>query len=64
MSSIFRSPKKPDLPPEPETIEEITSIEEDADVAARKRKKKIVRGGRRATIISGITSALKKRLGA
>ncbi len=61
--SIFRSPKKPDLPPEPEPVEEISVIEEDAEVAARRKKKKILKGGRRGTIISGIASALKKRLG-
>ena len=61
--SFFRSPKKPDLPPQQEPIEEISVIEENAEVAARKRKKKILRGGRRGTIISGIQSALKERLG-
>ncbi len=61
--SIFRSPKKPDLPPAPEPVEEVSVIEEDAEVAARKRKKKILRGGRRGTIISGIAQALKERLG-
>ena len=63
MSSVFRSPKKPDLPPEPEKIEDVAVIQESAEVAARKKKKKILRGGRRGTIISGIKSALKKRLG-
>ena len=63
MTGVFRSPKKPDLPPEPEKIEEVAVIQEDAEVAARKKKKKILRGGRRGTIISGITSALKERLG-
>ncbi len=61
--SIFRSPKKPDLPAAPEKVEEVSVIEEDADVAARKKKKRILKGGRRGTIISGITSALKERLG-
>lgn len=64
MSSIFRSPKKPDLPPEPEPIEEVSVVEEDASVAQRKKKKAIAGKGRSGTIISGITSALKKRLGA
>ena len=61
--SIFRSPKKPDLPPVPEEVEEVSVVQEDAEVAARKRKKKILKGGRRGTIISGIASALKRRLG-
>ena len=64
MSSIFRSPKTPDLPPQPEPIEEVAVLEEDAAKAARRERKKILRGGRRGTIISGIQSALKKRLGA
>ncbi len=59
--SIFRGPKKPDLPPEPEPVEDVAVIEEDAEVAARKRKKKILKGGRRGTIISGIQAALLKR---
>lgn len=64
MGSIFRSPKKPDLPPEPEPIEEVAVVEEDAAAAQRRKKKKLATGGRQSTIISGITSALKKRLGA
>ena len=63
MCSILRSPKKPDLPPQPEPVEEVAVIEEDAEVAARKSKKKILRGGRRGTIISGIAKSLKERLG-
>ncbi|KKM02731.1 hypothetical protein LCGC14_1781490 [marine sediment metagenome] len=59
--SFLRSPKKPDLPAEPEPVEDVAVIEEDAEVAARKRKKKILRGGRRGTIISGIQAALLKR---
>ena len=61
--SFLRSPKKPDLPPEPEQIEEVSVIEEDAEVAARRKKKKILKGRRRGTIISGISKALKERLG-
>ena len=55
--------KKPDLPSEPEPIEEVEIIEEEAAEAAQRRKKKLLRGGRRATILSGIAAALKKRLG-
>lgn len=63
MSSIFKSPKRPKIPePEPEP-EEIEVVEEGAAEAARREKKKILRGGRRGTIISGIMSALKRRLG-
>lgn len=63
MSSVFRSPKTPDLPPEPEPVEEVSAIEEDATKAARREKKKFAKGGRKSTILSGIQSALKRRLG-
>lgn len=63
MSSIFRGPSKPNLPPEPEAVEEVSAIEEDADKASRRERKKIAKGGRRSTILSGIQSALKRRLG-
>jgi hypothetical protein len=62
-SKILGKPEKPDLPPPPEEIEEVEEIEEDAGQAARRQKKKILSGGRRKTILSGITQALKKRLG-
>ena len=64
MSNLFSKPRTPDLPPEPEQIEDVQRIEEDASSAQRREKKKVLRGGRRSTIISGIRSALKKRLGA
>ncbi len=63
MSSFFRKPKTPKLPPQAEPIEEVTVIEESAEDAARRERKKRLKGGRRATIISGIQAALKKRLG-
>lgn len=63
MSSLFRGPKTPDLPPEPEAVEEVSAIEEDSSKAARREKKKIAKGGKRSTILSGISAALKKRLG-
>ena len=64
MSSLFNKPRGPDLPPEPEPIEEITVTQEDAVEAGRREKKKILsRRGRKSTILSGIQSALKRRLG-
>jgi len=65
MSSIFGKPKTPSLPaaaPEPEP-EPVQMIEEDAESARRKKKKKLSEGGKGSTILSGIHSALKKRLG-
>lgn len=63
MSSLFRSPKRPKIPPPPEPIAEVEVIEEEAEEARRRERKKLITGGRRATILSGIASALKKRLG-
>ncbi len=64
MSNLFNKPRTPDLPPEPEPVEDIQTVQEDASAAQRREKKKVLRGGRRGTIISGISAALKKRLGA
>lgn len=63
MSGVFSGPSKPDLPEQPEPIEEIQVVDEDAEAAKRREKKKLVQGGRSSTILSGIASALKKRLG-
>lgn len=63
MSRLFSKPRAPDLPPTPEPIEEIEQVEETAEEARRRERKKLVTGGRRATIISGIRAALVKRLG-
>lgn len=63
MSSLFRGPKTPKLPPAPEPIEEVEVIEEEAEEARRRERKKLLTRGRRTTILSGIQSALKKRLG-
>lgn len=62
MSSLFGKPKSPDIPRQ-EPVEDVAVITEDAEEAARRERKRLQRGGRRATIISGITAALKKRLG-
>ncbi len=64
MSSLFSSPKKPKLPAQQEPIEEVSVIQEDAASAGRREKKKLIsRRGRKSTILSGIQSALKRRLG-
>ena len=63
MTSLFKSPKRPRIPPSPEPIEEVEVIEEGAEEVRRKEKKRLLTGGRRATILSGIAMALKKRLG-
>lgn len=62
MSSIFRKPRTPDIPQE-EPIEKVEVIEEEAGRARRRERKRLLTGGRRATILSGIQAALKKRLG-
>ena len=47
----------------PEPVEDIRVVGETAEMARRRERKKLLTGGRQATIISGIMSALKKRLG-
>ncbi len=64
MSGLFSKPKTPRLPPQPAPIEEIAVIEEEAERVKQKERKKLLVGGRRSTILSGIAASLKKRLGA
>lgn len=63
MSGLFSSPKRPKIT----TVEEaepIRMVEEDAETARRRERRRLMNmGGRTSTIISGIRSALKKRLG-
>ncbi len=72
MSSLFRKPRTPSLPPAPapvkpppppEPIEEVQVLQEDEEDVRRRARKRLLTGGRRSTILSGIQSALKKRLG-
>lgn len=63
MSSVLGKPSGPKLPPMPEEIEAVEVVEEEAEEVRRREKKKLATRGRRATILSGIASALKKRLG-
>jgi len=62
---LFPKPKTPDIQAAPAPIEPIEVMEEEEDELAvqRREKKKLLRGGRRSTILSGISQALKKRLG-
>lgn len=62
MSSVFGSPKAK-LPPAQEEIEPVATIEEDEADVRRRERKKLLAGGRRSTILSGIQMALKRRLG-
>lgn len=56
-------PKKPKII-EQEPIEEVQIIQEDATKAGqRERRKQIISGGRKKTILSGIQTVLKQRLG-
>lgn len=64
MSGVLAKPKIPKIPPLPEPIEEITVVREEAEEAGRRERKKLLTRGRRTTILSGIQTALKKRLGA
>jgi hypothetical protein len=60
----FSKPDKPDIKNViQEEPEKVTTVEEDADEAARRKKKKLLTGGRASTVLSGIQTALKRRLG-
>jgi hypothetical protein len=67
--NLFRSPERPEAPKAPEPVESIEPAEEQKTItddasAAQKRKKKVgLRGGKQSTVLSGIQTALKKRLG-
>jgi hypothetical protein len=63
MSGIFKKPRTPTIPPIPEPVEKVEKIQEEGEGARRRERKKFRARGRRTTIISGIKSALKKRLG-
>ena len=63
MSSMFGKPKMPDIPKQAEPIEDVKMVTEDAETARRRERKKLQTGGRQSTILSGIQSALHKRLG-
>ena len=65
VGDIFGKPKRPKIFTEeaPEPAREITVIQEEAEKARRREKKRLLTGGRRGTILSGIQTMLKKRLG-
>lgn len=63
MSGLFGGVSQPKLPPQPAPVSEVAVIEETAAEAGRRERKRLLQGGRRSTIISGIQSALKRRLG-
>lgn len=63
MSGLFSRARKPDIIAPPEPVEEVTVVEEEAEEARKREKKRLLTGGRRGTILSGIASALKRRLG-
>jgi hypothetical protein len=63
MSNLFKKTRTPTLPKESEPLEQIERVTEDASDVQRREKKKLLKGGRRGTILSGIASVLKKRLG-
>ena len=63
MSGVFSSPKKPKMPPPIVEAEPITTITEDAESSRRRERKRLSTGGRQSTMLSGIMTALKRRLG-
>jgi hypothetical protein len=62
---LFSKPKTPKIvaPVAVEPEEEVQAITEEAEQVRKRERKRLLTGGRRATILSGITAALKKRLG-
>lgn len=62
MSTLFGRPKTPEMPPQQEAPP-MAVTETEAERSRRRLRKKLMVGGRRSTILSGIQSALKKRLG-
>jgi hypothetical protein len=63
MSGLFSKPSTPDIPKPPAPLEDVAVVEETAEEARQREKKRLLSTGRRTTILSGIQSALKKRLG-
>lgn len=65
MSGIFSRPKMPAFPTQatPEPVERIQMVTEEAEKVRRRERRRLQTGGRPSTILSGIASALKKRLG-
>lgn len=62
MSGVFGSPKRPEMPPQQEAPP-LAVTETEAEKSRRRQRKKLMVGGRKSTILSGILSALHKRLG-
>lgn len=62
-SKILGKPKRPKIIAPEAPLEEVEVVEEEAEEARRRERKRLLTGGRRGTILSGITAALKKRLG-
>lgn len=63
MSNMFSKPKTPKMPPMQPEPEPIQVVEDDAELARRRERKRLATGGRQSTVLSGIAAALKKRLG-
>lgn len=63
MSGVFSKPKTPKIPPPVSEPEAVETVVETAEEAKQKRRKRLVQGGRTSTVLSGIQSVLKKRLG-
>ena len=63
MSGVFSRPKQPKIEAEPAELEPVEEITEDTSEVRRRERKKLLKGGRPSTIISGIKSQLVKRMG-
>ena len=67
MSGVFGGKPKKTVIPEQEPIEEVSAIKQDEIVAEQQKKKKTIltaqQSGKQSTVLSGIATQLKKRLG-
>ena len=63
MGSIFGFKGKPKIPLQQQEAPPLAVTETEAERSRKRQRKKLMVGGRKSTILSGIQSALKKRLG-
>jgi len=62
MTTLFGRPKTPEMPPQ-EEAPPMAVTETEAERGRRRQRKKLMVGGRKSTLLSGIQAALKRRLG-
>jgi len=63
MSSLWKPPSKAKTPPLPEQVEHIVDSEKDMEDVRKRTARSMMSKGRSSTILSGIQTQLKKRMG-